>query len=156
MGALWRDPSLSSLGTLRQLVRGKAHTVPPSISVRETLLKLDADRIDAIVVVDEASRVALGIVTLRDVLRRIAIEAGELDADVLERAAVVVVVRAARIVLSDAGRAAFGENRGTGTVDRGVANDDDAALRPSNLLFHYQPLPTPRHPHQNPIDAKYF
>jgi CBS domain-containing protein len=82
VGALWRDPSLSSLGSLRQLVRGKAHTVPPSISVRETLLKLDADRIDAIVVVDEASRVALGIVTLRDVLRRIAIEAGELDAPI--------------------------------------------------------------------------
>jgi CBS domain-containing protein len=81
-GALRHDSPLSPFATLRQLVQGGSATVPPSASVRETVLKFDAERIDAIVVVDEASRVALGIVTLRDVLRRITIEAGELDAPI--------------------------------------------------------------------------
>ncbi len=73
---------LSSFTILRHLVRAAPLTVPPSASVRETLLKLDAAHTDAIVVVDEASHVPLGIVTLRDVLRRIAIEAGDLDAPI--------------------------------------------------------------------------
>jgi len=77
-----RVAPLSSFSTLRQLVRATPLTVPPSASVRETLLKLDTAHTDAIVVVDEASRVALGIVTLRDVLRRIAIEAGDLEAPI--------------------------------------------------------------------------
>ena len=64
-----RVAPLSSFSTLRQLVRATPLPVPPSASVRETLLKLDTAHTDAIVVVDEASRVALGIVTLRDVLR---------------------------------------------------------------------------------------
>jgi CBS domain-containing protein len=81
-GALRRDSPLSPFATLRQLVQGRSATVPPSASVRETVLKIDAEGIDAVVVVDEASRVALGIVTLRDVLRRITIEAGELDAPI--------------------------------------------------------------------------
>ena len=65
--------------SLRQLVQARQVTVPPSASVRETVLKLDAEQIDAVVVVDEVSRVALGIVTLHDILRRITIEGGELD-----------------------------------------------------------------------------
>lgn len=76
---------LSANAALRHLVRGEALWVPPSASVRETLLRLDAAAADAIVVVDPQSRVPLGIVTLRDVLRRIAIEAAgasELDAPV--------------------------------------------------------------------------
>ncbi len=56
--------------------------MPPSASVRETLLKLDAGRADAAVVVDPLSRVPLGIVTLRDVLHRIAIAGGDLEAPV--------------------------------------------------------------------------
>lgn len=72
----------SSFAILRNLVRAAPLTVPPSASVRETLLKLDAAHTDAIVVIDEASHVPLGIVTLRDVLRRIAIEAGDLDAPI--------------------------------------------------------------------------
>jgi CBS domain-containing protein len=67
---------------LRQRLRNTALTVPPSASVRATLLKLDSAHADAIVVVDEASGIALGIVTLHDVLRRIAIEAGDLEAPI--------------------------------------------------------------------------
>jgi CBS domain-containing protein len=44
---------------------------------------LDSAHADAVVVIDEASRVPLGIVTLRDVLHRIAIESGDLDAPVV-------------------------------------------------------------------------
>ncbi|MBK7562924.1 MAG: CBS domain-containing protein [Propionivibrio sp.] len=72
----------SPFAILRNLVRVAPLTVAPSASVRETLTKLDAARTDAIVVVDEASHVPLGIVTLRDVLRRIAIEAGDLEAPI--------------------------------------------------------------------------
>lgn len=72
----------SPFAILRNLVRIAPLTVAPSASVRETLTKLDAARTDAIVVVDEASHVPLGIVTLRDVLRRIAIEAGDLEAPI--------------------------------------------------------------------------
>jgi CBS domain-containing protein len=73
---------LSLYAPLRQLVRAAPLTVPPSACVRETLLKLDSVHSDAIVVVDEASHVPLGIVTLRDVLRRIVIEAGDLEAPI--------------------------------------------------------------------------
>ncbi|MFZ4538569.1 DUF294 nucleotidyltransferase-like domain-containing protein [Propionivibrio sp.] len=81
-GTSLRVAPLSSYSTLRQLASGAPLTVPPSASVRETLLKLDSAHIDAIVVMDEASHVPLGIVTLRDVLRRIAIEAGDLEAPI--------------------------------------------------------------------------
>ncbi|MFZ2854128.1 MAG: DUF294 nucleotidyltransferase-like domain-containing protein [Rhodocyclaceae bacterium] len=67
---------------LRHLVHAAPLCVPPSASVREALRTLDAARSDALVVVDEASRVPLGIVTLRDVLHRLVIEAGDLDAPV--------------------------------------------------------------------------
>jgi CBS domain-containing protein len=77
-----RAAPLSPYAPLRQLVRAAPLTVPPSASVRETLRKLDSTQRDAMVVVDAASRVPLGIVTLRDVLRRIALEGGELDAPI--------------------------------------------------------------------------
>lgn len=73
---------LSPYATLRQLVRAVPLTAPPSASLRETLLKLDMAHADAVVVVDDASHVPLGIVTLRDVLRHIAIEAGDLEVPV--------------------------------------------------------------------------
>lgn len=74
--------SLSPYTALRHLCRAAPLCVPPSLSIREALLRLDAARADALVVVDAQSRVALGIVTLRDVLRRIAIEGGDLDAPI--------------------------------------------------------------------------
>lgn len=110
---------LSPYATLRQLVRGEPLWVPPSASVREALRRLDAAAADAIVVVDAQRRIPLGIVTLRDVLRRIAIEAGELDAPIagvmtagpicvpadttLHQASVLMVRRGVRhLVLTDA------------------------------------------------------
>lgn len=71
--------SLSPYTALRHLCSAAPLGVPPSLSVRQALHRLDAMHADALVVIDEASRVPLGIVTLRDVLRRIAIEAGDLD-----------------------------------------------------------------------------
>ena len=96
-GTTRRDAPLSAFVTLRQLVQSAPVDVPPSASVRETVLKLDAERIDAVVVVDQASRVALGIVTLRDILLRITIEAGDLDAPIAS-----VMTAAPICILADA------------------------------------------------------
>ncbi|WP_301102100.1 DUF294 nucleotidyltransferase-like domain-containing protein [Propionivibrio sp.] len=74
--------SLSPYTALRHLCSAAPLCVPPSVSVRDALLQLDAMHTDAMVIVDPASRVPLGIVTLRDVLRRIAIEAGDLEAPI--------------------------------------------------------------------------
>jgi CBS domain-containing protein len=68
--------------SLRHLLRGTTPSVPPSASVRETLLKLDAQRADAAVVVDPVSHLPLGIITLRDVLHRIALDGCELGVPV--------------------------------------------------------------------------
>ncbi|MEF8724815.1 MAG: DUF294 nucleotidyltransferase-like domain-containing protein [Candidatus Accumulibacter delftensis] len=67
---------------LRHLVRSQPLVVGPSTSVRETLQLLDKRHGDAVVVVDEGSRVALGIITLHDVVRRVAIEACDLTAPI--------------------------------------------------------------------------
>jgi DNA polymerase III epsilon subunit-like protein/CBS domain-containing protein len=67
---------------LRHLVRAQPLTIAPGASVRETLLLLDRMRADAVVVIDADSRVPLGIVTLPDVVRRIAIEACDLQAPI--------------------------------------------------------------------------
>ena len=124
-GAARRELPLSPFATLRQLVHGASPSVPPSASVRETVLKLDAERIDAIVVVDAASRIPLGIVTMRDVLRRITIEAGDLDAPIasvmtaapiciladatVHQASVIMVRRGVRhLVLTEADGSYFG------------------------------------------------
>ncbi|MCB1943171.1 MAG: CBS domain-containing protein [Candidatus Accumulibacter sp.] len=77
-----RATPFSPYVSLRHLVRSLPLTVGPSASVRETLLLLDKTRGDAVVVVDETSRVPLGIITLHDVLRRVAIEAGDLQAPI--------------------------------------------------------------------------
>ena len=77
-----RVASWSSYVALRHLVRAEPLTVGPATSVRETLLLLDRTRADAVVVVDAASRAPLGIVTLPDVVRRIGIEACDLQAPI--------------------------------------------------------------------------
>lgn len=80
-----RSPTLlafSPNASLRRLARHAPLTVGPATPVRDALLALEARRADAAVVVDVVSRVPLGIVTLRDVLRRIAIDGGDLDAPV--------------------------------------------------------------------------
>ncbi|MEF8770300.1 MAG: DUF294 nucleotidyltransferase-like domain-containing protein [Candidatus Accumulibacter phosphatis] len=67
---------------LRHLVRAQPLTIAPGASIRETLLLLDRMRADAVVVIDADSRVPLGIVTLPDVVRRIGIEACDLQAPI--------------------------------------------------------------------------
>ena len=79
---LARATPFSPYVALRHLVRSVPLTVGPSTSVRDTLLLLDRTHGDAVVVVDEQSRVPLGIITLHDVLRRVAIEAGDLQAPI--------------------------------------------------------------------------
>jgi CBS domain-containing protein len=77
-----RAAAFSPYVALRSLVRGRALTVGPAVSVREALLLLDRMRADAVVVLDESTRVPLGIITLPDVVRRIAIEGGDLQAPI--------------------------------------------------------------------------
>lgn len=111
--------------SLRQLGAGARLTVSPESSIRGALLLLDAERADALVVLDRINQAPLGILTLRDVLRRIAIEAGDLDAPVasvmtagliglpvdstLHQASVLMVRRGVRhLVLTEADGRFFG------------------------------------------------
>lgn len=64
---------------VRFAARHQAPSLPPEASVRSALAALDADAVDALAVVDPASGVPLGILTLRDVLKRIALEVIDLD-----------------------------------------------------------------------------
>lgn len=73
---------LSLHAPLRALVRRPPLTVPPDASVRETLCRLDAAGDDAAVVVDPVAGLPLGIVTLRDVLHRIALADADLEGPV--------------------------------------------------------------------------
>ncbi len=69
-----RLPHFGSLdGPLRTLVRRLPLIVDPSASVYETLALMDRERGDAVVVADEATQLPLGIVTLSDVVHRIAL-----------------------------------------------------------------------------------
>ena len=77
-----RATPFSPYVALRHLVRSVPLVVGPSTSIRETLLLLDKTHADAVVVIDDQSRVPLGIITLHDVLRRVAIEAGDLQAPI--------------------------------------------------------------------------
>jgi len=78
-----RISSFSLYAALRHLVRRQALSVAPGASVRDTLLLLDETRADAVVVLDDSGRMPLGIVTLKDVVRRIAIEACDLQASIV-------------------------------------------------------------------------
>jgi len=64
---------------LRALARSMPIQVPPSTSLRETLFLMNRSHEDAAVVVDEQTRLPLGIVTLHDMLHLIIFEAGALE-----------------------------------------------------------------------------
>ncbi|MCW8891309.1 MAG: DUF294 nucleotidyltransferase-like domain-containing protein, partial [Sedimenticola sp.] len=66
-------------GPLRYLVHGKPLTLPPSASVREGLANMNQMQADILVVVDEESRLPLGIVTLNDLVYAITLDGGDLD-----------------------------------------------------------------------------
>lgn len=63
---------------LSSIVRREPITVPPEMSVRDVLQTMDAHRIGAIVISRTTERVPLGIFTLQDLLRRIALQSGDL------------------------------------------------------------------------------
>ncbi len=67
---------------LRALASRSPLVMPPSATLREVLYAISQGREDAVVVADEASRLPLGLVTLRELLHVITFEGGDLDAPV--------------------------------------------------------------------------
>lgn len=70
-------------GPLRYLVQHVPLTLPPSATVREALANMNQRQIDILVVVDKASRLPLGIVTLNDLVYAITLDGGDLDEPVV-------------------------------------------------------------------------
>lgn len=70
-------------GPLRTLVRRPPLVVDPSASVYDTLALMDRARGDAVVVADPETQLPLGIVTLSDVVHRIALGGLEVDEPVV-------------------------------------------------------------------------
>ncbi|HEX5803803.1 MAG TPA: DUF294 nucleotidyltransferase-like domain-containing protein [Azospira sp.] len=69
----------SPYAPVRAVVRRPTPTLPPSAGLRAALECLDREAVDAIAVVDPASGEALGILTLRDVLKRVTLAGSGLD-----------------------------------------------------------------------------
>lgn len=65
--------------SLSSIIRREAITVPPEMSVRDALNAMDVNRVGSIVVAQEPGRLPVGIFTLQDLLRRIALQNGDLD-----------------------------------------------------------------------------
>ncbi|MBK5967195.1 signal transduction protein [Thiocystis minor] len=65
--------------SLRALARRQPLVVVPTISLRETLYRISQTHEDAAVIVDSATGLPLGLVTLRDLLHAIGFENGGLD-----------------------------------------------------------------------------
>jgi len=76
---LMGDSAGPDYAPLRFLARAAPMEVATSTSVRETLFLINQSRGDAAVVVDEETRLPLGIVTLRDMLHQVIFEADTLD-----------------------------------------------------------------------------
>jgi CBS domain-containing protein len=72
-------PGLGDDGPLRGLAGTDSIVVPPSATLRDLLYQISQSREDAVVVVDEATRLPLGLVTLRALLHAITLEGGSLD-----------------------------------------------------------------------------
>ena len=74
---------MSEIGTLEPLLRTLARRSPllvqPATSLRDTLFLMNQADGDAVVVTDDSRRLALGIVTLRDLLHTVTFEGGGLD-----------------------------------------------------------------------------
>jgi CBS domain-containing protein len=69
---------LSPYASVRSVVRRQAPSLPPSAEIREALECLDRTQADAVAVVDPESGSPLGILTLRDVLKRVVMSGGDL------------------------------------------------------------------------------
>ncbi|HET9596096.1 MAG TPA: DUF294 nucleotidyltransferase-like domain-containing protein [Anaeromyxobacteraceae bacterium] len=74
-----RPQALSMFSPLSAIVRGEVLTVPLTATVRETLEAMERHRLGSVVVADPARGVPLGIFTLRDLLRRVALPGAELE-----------------------------------------------------------------------------
>ena len=67
------------IGTLARLVRRPAPALGPGASLREALVALDRHGSEAVAVIDPGTQAPLGILTLRDVIRRVVLGAAALD-----------------------------------------------------------------------------
>jgi CBS domain-containing protein len=81
------QPSLYS--SLSTIIRRKPVTVPPTATVLETLQAMDQGRIGSMIVANPETGVALGIFTLRDLVRRVALK----DCDLQQPIAQVMTPR---------------------------------------------------------------
>ena len=69
----------SDQAPLRTLAHRQPVVVPPGATLRETLYRISQGQEDAAVIADPASGLALGLVTLREMLHVVGFEGGELD-----------------------------------------------------------------------------
>jgi CBS domain-containing protein len=81
-GGKGRRPALSMFSPLSAIVRRAPTTVPLDASVREALGIMDAAGSAAVVVVDREGRFPLGTFTLQDLVRRVTLPGGDLDAPI--------------------------------------------------------------------------
>ena len=79
--------SLTPYAPVASVARRQAPSLPPAAEVRAALVCLDRNHADAVAVIDPESGAPLGILTLRDVLKRIALGGSELDLPVAAVAA---------------------------------------------------------------------
>jgi CBS domain-containing protein len=77
-----RGPALSMFSPLSAIVRRGPPTVPLDASVRQALEAMERMRIGSVVVVDREGRIPLGMFTLRDLVRRVSLPGGDLEAPI--------------------------------------------------------------------------
>jgi CBS domain-containing protein len=75
----WRRTALTMYSPISAILRQPPVTVPLQASLRETLETMERQNVDAVVVIDPASRVPLGTFTTRDLLQRVALPGEDLD-----------------------------------------------------------------------------
>jgi CBS domain-containing protein len=75
----WRRTALTMYSPLSAILRQPPATVALGTSVRETLEGMGRQNVDAVVVLDPASRVPLGTFTTRDLVQRVVLAGGDLD-----------------------------------------------------------------------------
>ncbi len=74
-----RRAALTMYSPLSAILRRTPATVPLQATVREVLQRMEAQRVDSIVVADPQTGVPLGIFTHRDLVRRVTLPGGDLE-----------------------------------------------------------------------------
>jgi CBS domain-containing protein len=77
--ASWRRTALTMYSPLSAILRVPPITVPLQASLRETLETMSRQGVEAVVVIDPASRIPLGTFSTRDLLQRVALPGEDLD-----------------------------------------------------------------------------